>query len=307
MPAVSVVTPTFNRSRLIERAIRSVQAQTFQDWEHIIVDDGSTDDTGEVVQRLAAADSRIKYVRTESNRGSSWARNAGVSNASSELVAFLDSDDEWLPEKLELQLSRMSSSPLDPGVVYAIAEGLIDDANRRQIYVDADLHSGHVFNVLARRSFITFSSVVVRRDLINSIGGFDERMPRGMDRDLLIRLSRVTSFDAVPRILVRQYIGNAQHLRSGNPAKTAVYRELLIEKLRQWPETPRSALSFHHRSISSTYREARDRRRALSHAFRSIQTGPLDLRSWGALVKCFGMQMSSRTSGVISSEHRRFA
>ena len=102
LPKVSVVIPTHDRAHLVGRAIRSVLAQTFQDFEIIVVDDCSVDNTKEVVQSLA--DSRIRYLRHEINRGGSAARNTGIGAARGEWIAFLDSDDEWLPKKLEKQL-----------------------------------------------------------------------------------------------------------------------------------------------------------------------------------------------------------
>ena len=104
-PLVSVIIPTFNRARLIVRTIESVLAQSYQNMEIIVVDDASTDNTGAVVQHIS--DPRIKYFQLETNGGPSKARNAGVEQARGEFVAFLDSDDEWDPQKIELQLAAI--------------------------------------------------------------------------------------------------------------------------------------------------------------------------------------------------------
>lgn len=99
IPTVSVVIPTYNRAHLVGRAIQSVLNQTYQDFEIIVVDDGSTDNTEEVVKSFN--DPRIRYIRHDQNRGGSAARNTGIKMARGEYIAFQDSDDEWLPEKLE--------------------------------------------------------------------------------------------------------------------------------------------------------------------------------------------------------------
>src|SRR5262244_3561534 len=107
MPLVSVIMPTFNRADTITRAIRSVQAQTFTDWELIVVDDGSTDNTAE---RIEGCDPRMKLIRQE-NQGTAGARNAGLRASSGSYIAFLDSDDEWLPHHLELSAGFLEAFP----------------------------------------------------------------------------------------------------------------------------------------------------------------------------------------------------
>ena len=101
-PGISVIIPTYNRAHLISRSAKSVLAQTYPDFELIIVDDGSGDNTEEIIEALA--DPRIRYLRHESNRGVSAARNTGIRAARGDYIAFQDSDDEWLPQKLEKQL-----------------------------------------------------------------------------------------------------------------------------------------------------------------------------------------------------------
>src|SRR5215510_618603 len=107
MPPVSVIMPTFNRADTIKRAIRSVQAQTFTDWELIVVDDGSTDNT---VALIEGCDPRLKLIRQE-NQGTAGARNAGLHASAGSYIAFLDSDDEWLPHHLELCVGFLEALP----------------------------------------------------------------------------------------------------------------------------------------------------------------------------------------------------
>ncbi|MGC8603005.1 MAG: glycosyltransferase family 2 protein, partial [Desulfomonilaceae bacterium] len=117
MSLVSVIIPTYNRAHLIERAVNSVLEQTYDKLEIIVVDDGSTDNTGNVLSQLQDGDSRVRYIRHETNKGSQSARNTGIRNARGDYVAFLDSDDEWLPYKLEKQIPLFQNTERNIGVV----------------------------------------------------------------------------------------------------------------------------------------------------------------------------------------------
>ena len=108
--SVSIITPTFNSERFIAETIVSVQAQTYQDWEMIIIDDCSTDRTAEIVASFQEKDSRIKYFYNSTNKGSAFSRNLALQNAKGKWIAFLDSDDLWLPEKLEKQIEFMTKN-----------------------------------------------------------------------------------------------------------------------------------------------------------------------------------------------------
>ena len=123
-PLVSVVLTTFNRSRLLSRSIDSVLAQTFTDFQLIVVDDCSTDDTQQVLAGID--DTRLSVIRHERNRGLSEARNSGVRAAAGTFVAFHDDDDEWLPQKLAVEVAALSGQP-DPGHVCLYSQVLVDD------------------------------------------------------------------------------------------------------------------------------------------------------------------------------------
>ena len=112
---VSVIIPTYNRAKLIKRSILSVLNQTYQNFEIIVVDDGSADDTKSVVESFN--NPKIRYIRHDINKGQSAARNTGIKNAKGKYIAFQDSDDEWLPEKLEKQMSCFESPSSHSGIV----------------------------------------------------------------------------------------------------------------------------------------------------------------------------------------------
>jgi len=201
-PHVSVVVPTYNRAGLLRPAIKSVLAQTFTDYELIVVDDGSTDDTEEILREFS--DRRMRVVRSDVNQGAPQARNRGIEAARGEWVAFLDSDDEWLPQRLEVQMDLLArQSPGQAAVGYCLCqvhECLTGKVSQPQ----ETLAEGDVFEHLLRdRRPKTTSAFIVRRDALLDVGGFDEDLGSGEDIDLLLRLSqRGYRFSACNEVLV---------------------------------------------------------------------------------------------------------
>lgn len=129
-PTVSIIIPTYNRSQLIARAVKSVLNQTYQNFELIIIDDGSTDNTRELVTSFN--DERIRYIRHEENKGEAAARNTGLKAARCDYIAYQDSDDEWLPEKLARQIELLQDASPEVGVIYT---GFWKAENHRRTYV----------------------------------------------------------------------------------------------------------------------------------------------------------------------------
>lgn len=207
MLRVSVVIPAYNHARFLRKTIESVLAQTLSPHEVIVVDDGSTDETPAI---LASYSSRLTVVRQD-NRGLSAARNAGAARASGDLIAFLDSDDLWLPCKLERQIARFSAEP-DLGLVHCGVEE-IDDAGR-MIGRRLDGMEGSVAAemLLFRRGAILGggSGCVVRRAIYEEVGGFDPRLGTSADWDFYYRVAVTYRVGFVPEVLVRYrfHVGN---------------------------------------------------------------------------------------------------
>lgn len=199
-PVVSVVIPVYNRARVLPRALDSVLAQTHQDFEILVVDDGSTDAVATVVDGYRSA--RIRLIRLGGRFGAARARNVGIREARGEWVAFLDSDDEWLPPKLETQLARVRSADRQVALVYGLR--LITDHRGNQTWSHREsLHEGAVFDALLRGGWTPPPSVVmVRRSALMTVGGFDETLPSFQDYDLWLRLAQVDyRFAAVDAVL----------------------------------------------------------------------------------------------------------
>ena len=205
LPLVSVIIPTYNRAHLVGRAIRSVLNQTYQDFELIVVDDGSTDSTEKVVKGFI--DDRIRYIRHNENKGGSAARNSGIEVARGGYVAFQDSDDEWLPEKLEKQLKVFEDAPPDVGVVYTRLRWL-DERTRMELGPAKSTREmgGNIHTDLLEGNFIGTPTVLVRRECFDKVGVFDERLPRLQDWELWIRISEYYQFRCLDELLIIAYV-----------------------------------------------------------------------------------------------------
>jgi glycosyltransferase involved in cell wall biosynthesis len=206
-PLISVVMPTYNRADLVGQAIDSVRHQDFHDWELIVVDDGSTDDTPEILSAYGQS-GQIHCIRQE-NSGQSAARNCGLHHAKGEWVAFLDSDNCWLPHKLSTQVNALKTLP-DVDVLYGDIE-LIDEEGR---FVSAQpqrqRYSGVIWRQLLNDNCVNFNTSVVRREKIEAVGGFDERLRRGEDYDLWLRLSTIASFHYLPGVVAQYRVAGAR-------------------------------------------------------------------------------------------------
>lgn len=204
-PAVSIVVATYNYGRFLGGALDSILGQTYRDFEVVVVDDGSSDDTESVVLPYLA-DPRVAYHRTD-HLGQPRAKNAGIRRARGSLVAFLDADDLWEAEKLERQVALFR---VDPGLGVAYSRRrLIDESGAELSYVQPRLHRGNVLAEMFRNNFVCFSSAVVRRELFDELGLFDESIPMSIDFDLWLRVASRYRFDYVDEPLVRYRVGHA--------------------------------------------------------------------------------------------------
>lgn len=189
MPAVSVVIAAHDQGAFLRDALASVVGQTFADWECVVVDDASTDDTPQVVA-AHRGDARVRYVRTERIERAA-ARNRGVAETSGPLVAFLDADDRWHPEKLARQVAALAEAP-EVGFCYTVAR-FVDTVGRPlAVRKPPRVVAGRVFPEMMRANFVILASVVARRHCLDAVGAFDPTLPvlGCEDWDLWLRLAR---------------------------------------------------------------------------------------------------------------------
>lgn len=231
MLRVSVIIPTYNRAALVTEAVASVLAQTRPDFELLVVDDASTDDTATALAPYAA---RIRLLRRESRGGVSAARNTGIAAARGEWLTFLDSDDLWLPEKLARQLAFLSENP--DLLICQTEETWV----RRGVRVNPPLThrkiGGLIFYQSLERCLVSPSAVILHRRLIEQHGGFDEDLSAAEDYDLWLRLAWRYEIGLLPEPLIVKRGGRPDQLSAQWGLDRFRIRALL--KLLNEPELP---------------------------------------------------------------------
>jgi glycosyltransferase involved in cell wall biosynthesis len=211
MPLVSVIIPTYNRAPVIERAVDSVLSQSFRDFELLVVDDGSEDNTAEILLKYGH---EIRVI-TQPNQGVSAARNRGIRESTGKLSAFLDSDDEWLPEKLETQVSLYDE--IGPRFVCHTEE--IWERNGKIVNPKSKhaKQGGRFFERALELCLISPSSVMISRDLLDETGLFDESLPAAEDYDLWLRITAFYDVTFVSTPLVVKHGGAENQLSMTTP------------------------------------------------------------------------------------------
>lgn len=202
-PLVSVVIPTYNRSHLLERALQSVVNQTYSNFEVIVVDDSSSDNTQLVVTSFH--DKRIRYIRHEKNMGAVAARNTGIAAAKADYIAFQDSDDEWMAKKLEKQMARFAHAPENLGVVFT-SYWLFEDGKKLYSPPESMIKQseGDMHNALLEGNFVNAPTSVVRKVCFKKAGCF-ENLPRLQEWGLWLRISKYYHFRHINEPLVNAY------------------------------------------------------------------------------------------------------
>jgi glycosyltransferase involved in cell wall biosynthesis len=249
-PTVSVVIPTYNRSAILPAAIESVLRQTYTDYELIVIDDGSTDDTRD---RLKPYMGRIRYFYQD-NRGASAAQNKGIELAIGKWVSILASDDVWLPTKLERQFETLATLGSEFGACFTNCNYSGNPDMSLTVFEEGRLKTNSAFGplcnptkyVVAPPGSATFlpclyvQSLVVLRSLLNEVGGFDEALGFSEDRDLLFRLSFRTKFCFVSTPLVSinrsPALPRLTSLLAHKHDQSYVWLELVLKKMLARPE-----------------------------------------------------------------------
>lgn len=274
---MSVIIPTYNRAGLIGRSLQSVLNQTHQDIEVIVVDDASQDDTEQQVR--AFSDDRIRYVRHDGTRGPSATRNTGIKNARCDYVAFLDSDDQWLPEKLERQLVEFTLDQ-EIGFVYCGWAWIRGDRSIRASRVP-DPKTGLIGNT-PRWFFNMVQDLVIRRQLLDDCL-FNESIWAYENLEWLLRLVHRAPSGFVADILVRCH-EDASHRASDSRLKKLEGLEFILSNYRSYLEGY-GKLLFHLRLSAGALALQEKDPRAKGHLAAAARLRPLSARTWVRFVK----------------------
>ncbi len=296
MPKVSVIIPTYNRQDVVAQTVQSVLNQTERDLEVIVVDDGSKDNTREVIQHLT--DSRVSYFY-KTNSGPASARNFGLSKAQGEYIAFLDSDDLWPENYLEVILTNLVNCP-GFSAAYTPITVFYPDGRKISSYKKSDGKSGSLGPDLFKHSFIWIFAAVFCRSIWNDFY-FDEQLKKTCeDSDVLLRLSMQTRFLFVPQVqaLHRISTDSISSLTETNCMRLLVlerfYFQLRGDKIIP-AKTARRRLSHATRKIAEFSRKKSSKTAALKLYGHAVRYWPYDIRLYWGLLKAWLLNAAKDT------------
>ncbi len=303
---MDVIIPTYNRKGFLRNAIASVLNQTFAEVTIIVVDDGGEDATKHVVETFK--DERIKYIRNKMNMGEGRARNIGVLNSTANYIAFLDDDDEWLPEKLKLQLDLLEERPPKVGGVYT-GFTAIQNPGGAILFNRIPEKQGDIYHEMIRENVVgTSSTVLLRKECFEKVGLFDESIPYGLDYDMWIRISKHFHFDCIEKSLVTYHVHEGQ--LTNNIKKLIAGEEALLKKYESFFALDRRSYSKHYSYLGFLYRENGDIWKAWKALLKAVKIYPFQKKKYSSLFKIFGISLLGRKNfqrlrgireGVISS------
>lgn len=275
MPSISVVIPTYNRADLLARAIESVLHQTYSDFELIVVDDGSTDSTREVVRAFVDRDPRVIYLHQQNSGGAASPKNNAFAHCKGEYIAYLDHDDEWLPEKLEKQLAFFGDQDSARRIGLVSCNVLIVNQSKGMTGVHKMFKYRTIRDLLLEGGNYAFSnsSIMIPRKVVEEVGPRDESLKLFEDQDIFIRIASAGyMFDFVDDVLIKYYIDDSNLSKDFSKAAPDYDRFVTKHKalLSHYPDI----LGIHYRHLGTMYLLGGDPRTARKFFSASIRTSP---------------------------------
>jgi len=268
MPKISVIIPTHNRPELLKEAISSVLAQTYRDFEIIVIDDGLAQRADRVIDDFN--DPKIKYIKHEKSKGGAAARNTGIKNSTGEFIAFLDDDDKWLTKKLEIQMGEFENTPPDVGFSFTAVKNIKDkDEFITQVPEGVD----NYFNLAIEwfKGFLTVT-LIIKRKVLDYVGYFDEEFPSHQESELMIRVSKKYKGLGINKPLTVVNMKKSHDQVGGNLEKRIAGREMILKKhIEEFKRYPR-AMAGHYFGLGLLYRDNgqyKNARRAFMRAIKA--------------------------------------
>jgi glycosyltransferase involved in cell wall biosynthesis len=274
---VSVVIPAYNREATIEKAIQSVLCQTYQDFEIIVVDDGSKDATCAIIASLAEKDTRIRYMKHEINISAQAARKSGVAASGGRFIAFLDADDEWYPDKLKKQVEAIESLPGSVGTVHGDCDIYFETSGVKKRYMVPKL-SGYVYEKLLEGPGPLYPCLMVKRECFEKIpDAIDPNVPSWQEWDTSINLARKYEFYFIdePLMVYRRHMGESMSNDFERDIRGYLH---VVEKHRDeiLRHCGSETLGNHYRKIATRHLRQKDTARAKEFAKRAMKCGVKD-------------------------------
>lgn len=295
LPLVSVIIPTYNREHLIGRSIRSVLNQTYKEFEVIVVDDGSTDNTMNVVSSFN--DPRIRYIRHENNLGGAIARNTGITASRGEYIAFQDSDDEWLSEKLEKQMQIFNTAPGDVNIVYSAFIRVTDCS---ALFIPPNIvakKDGYILAQLLKGSFISTQTVILKKECFEKVGLFDNNLPRLQDWELFIRISKCFKFGYLSEPLVIAYV-QKDSISSNKKAYIEAYISIVDKHLDEFSKN-NIALAETYCHIGMELFSTGNKKRGKEYMLKALKIRPLKIKYLIVIIlSSLGMNFYYRSASI---------
>ena len=284
----SVVITCYNYGHFIAEAIESVLQQTLSDVEILIIDDGSTDNSGEIAQRYLV-DSRVHYFRQD-NGGQAKAKNAGIRHSTGEFIAFLDADDRWTPDKLQKQVVLFQDSQV--GVVFSRAKYIDKDGDEISFKLTGrwlQPKRGKVTEELFMDNFVPFSSSIVRKECFDRFGTFDETLKMGIDWDLWLRISTGYHFNFVDEPLLEYRMGHSGQMSKNMEERQRCSDRIMESFLANYPSeiTPNVLSNAEYYTLCNRgdYFKDLDKIKSYTYYFNALKKSPLSFRAPKSILK----------------------
>lgn len=290
MPSVSVIIPTFNCAKYLPEAVESALNQSYQDFEIVIIDDGSTDKTNEIVECYAKShNDKIQYIYQQ-NKGLACARNTGIKNSQGEYIALLDADDVWLPNRLAEQIAVIEKSKnvglVHSNITFISEEGKLLSTPKR----DEGSLCGNIFNALfTRNAHISCPTVLFRRECLESVGLFDENLAHlgCEDRELWLRIAKKYKIIYIDKVLAHYRIRKGSMCK--NMPKMLEARYYVVNKFfprdKPSPIVKNIALANIHKDIGDELLYAGQCQESRNHYLKAFSFWPFSLRLWINFIK----------------------
>lgn len=296
-PLVSVIIPTYNRAFCLADAIKSVLGQTYSNIEIIVIDGPSTDDTEKVINKLG--EKKVTYMQEGKAKGAGAARNTGIKAAHGDYIAFQDSDNIWLSDKLEKQMKMLLVSPKEVGMIYTGYKKIHNDVYKgyypqRRIVNKA----GFILSELLRENFIGCQTVLIKKECFDQIGVFDEQLPTTEDWDLFLRISKCYKILCIDEPLALSYI-QADSISIDLKKMITAFKLILNNHINEYSKDKKLLAEYYFNNIATILCENNQHGEGRSYILKAIKLNPLNVKYYLVLIishlgnKAYRLSMST--------------